>query len=277
MTITVLLLLSLVALVLGALLLPRFLRGRRVREWRARPFPGQWEAWLREKFPRYRNLPVEVAEELRACVQVFVADKNFEACGGLERVTEEMKVLIAGQACLLLVGLPRHDYFRALHSILVYPGEFRDRGDRRFGLRERERTMLGESWESGSVILSWDNVIAGAANADDGINVVFHEFAHQLDQIDGRGDGVPVLPNREAYRKWADTFKREYDRLVEEADTPEAEPLMDPYGAENPAEFFAVATETFFEESEAMREEHPELYEALSEYYGLDPVGWACE
>jgi Mlc titration factor MtfA (ptsG expression regulator) len=134
--------------------------------------------------------------------------------------------------------------------------------------------LLGESWETGSVILSWDSVVAGARNADDGMNVTIHEFAHQLDQENGT-DGVPVLKDRAAYRQWAEVFERNYEELVEDVEDGKGpEPLIDPYGATNPAEFFAVASETFFEESEDLRKEHPDLYEQLRNYYGLDPAMW---
>jgi len=253
-----------------------WLRRRRRSELMRRPFPGPWDALLRKDFPRYGQLPPDVARKLRGLVLVFLAEKRFEACGGLPGVTDEMKVLIAAQACLLQVGRKRNDWYRDLRSILVYPGAFRDHGQRIFDLRRHEDdgVRLGESWETGSVILSWENVTAGARNSDDGMNVVFHEFAHQLDHVGGVTDGVPILKDRGDYRNWATVFQREYDRLVEEADDPGTDPLLDPYGATNPAEFFAVATETFFEQSEDMRLEHPELYEALREFYGLDPAGW---
>lgn len=249
-------------------------RRKRIRNWKRREFPAKWDQFLKKAFPRYTRLPRKVADTLRGEMQVFLEEKNFEPCGGLPEVTEDMKVLVAAQACLLLAGLPKHDGYRSLKSILMYPGTFRDLGLRKFDLRlDEERTLLGESWESGSVVLSWDSVKAGARSEDDGINVVFHEFAHQLDQAMGGGDGVPRLSDRRAYERWADIFQREYEDLVE-AERRNEYTLLDPYGAENPAEFFAVATETFFEEGEAMKEEHPELYEAMKEYYGLDTATW---
>jgi len=264
-----------VVLLTGIPFLRRRIHLARQKEWMARPFPKEWDTYLKKNFPRYVELPDEVAEKLRQTMQVFLEEKNFEACGDLDEVTEEMKVLIAAQACLLLVGLEKHDFYAKLRSILVYPVAFHDRGRRRFDLRqERERSMLGESWSSGSVILSWKSVRMGAKNDDDGMNVVFHEFAHQLDQADGVADGVPILSDRDAYNEWSRIFQREYEELVEDSEDPRADPLLDTYGAENPAEFFSVATETFFEESEAMEEEHPELYAALKEYYGLDPAKW---
>ncbi len=266
-------------LVAGLLIAIPFVRRRlkraRQKEWMARPFPEEWDSYLRETFPRYVSLPEHAAEKLQQTMQVFLEEKGFEACGDLDEVTEEMKILIAAQACLLLVGLEKHDFYSKLRSILVYPVAFHDRGRRRFDLhQEQERSMLGESWSSGSVILSWKSVRMGAKNDDDGMNVVIHEFAHQLDQADGAADGVPILSDRKAYNEWSRIFQREYEELVEDSEDRRADPLLDTYGAENPAEFFSVSTETFFEESEEMEEEHPELYAALKKYYGLDPARW---
>lgn len=204
-------------------------------------------------------------------------DKYFEPCGGLPEVTEAMKLVIAAQAAILLLELPNHRFYPRLKSILVYPGAFHDRGRRNFDLPQTNDrgVLLGESWETGSVILSWDSVVAGGRNADDGMNVVIHEFAHQLDQYNGEADGVPRLRNRAAYARWAEVFSREFARLVKESSHRGGpEPFLDPYGATDPAEFFAVASESFFEDPGDMKLEHPDLYEQLRDFYGLDPVSW---
>ena len=127
------------------------------------------------------------------------------------------------------------------------------------------------------MILSWDEALAEGRDPEAGYNVVLHEFAHQLDQIDGSADGAPVLSRASEYEDWAEVMRRDYESLVRAANDPRADPLLDPYGAEDPAEFFAVATETFFELSEAMRDEHPDLYRKLREFYGLDPATWKAE
>ncbi|MBL9155411.1 MAG: zinc-dependent peptidase [Verrucomicrobiales bacterium] len=242
--------------------------------------PEIWEPILQERFLLFRWLPAELRPRLHERIADFLADKRFEACGGLERVTDEMRVLIAAQACLLLVGRPQDPVFPRLRSILVYPSAFRDRGRRVFGLEDGDDTereiRLGESWH-GSVILAWDSVREGAAGSDDGVNVVMHEFAHQLDQADGSVDGAPLLDRGADYTDWAEVLRRDYESLVHAANDPRADPLLDPYGAEDPAEFFAVATETFFELSEALRDEHPDLYRKLSDFYGLDPATWECD
>ncbi|MCB1062931.1 MAG: zinc-dependent peptidase [Verrucomicrobiae bacterium] len=242
-------------------------------------FPETWESLLQERFAVYSKLPEFLRERLRQRMIDFIAEKQFEPCGDIDTITEEMRVLVAGQACLLLVGRPQERLFPRLHSILIYPGAFRDRGKRMFGSddghEDDDRSIrLGESWNTGSVILSWDSVKRGAASDDDGMNVVLHEFAHQLDQADGSTDGTPALDAARDYIDWEKVMRREYDALVEETHNPRARPLLDPYGAENPAEFFAVATETFFELSAELLEEHPELYRELSDYYGVDPAEW---
>ncbi|MDF1657847.1 MAG: zinc-dependent peptidase [Verrucomicrobiales bacterium] len=238
--------------------------------------PNSWIKIFKKDFPRFFELPEDLQKPLGGIAQVLAAEKNFEACGGLEEITEEMLALICIQAALPIMRLPNHRFYPELKSILVYPTAFRDGGRRRFGLHEEKRdgATLGESWQTGSIILSWESVIAGGRNADDGMNVTIHEFAHQLDQINGT-DGVPILKNRDAYRQWAKVFERNYEELVEEVnDGKGPEPLIDPYGATNPAEFFAVASETFFEEAGELAEEHPDLYEQLKKFYHLDPVSW---
>lgn len=242
-----------------------------------RPLPDDWRTTLEEDFPRYRTLPDEIRKTLDGYLQILIGEKRFEACGDLEEVTDRMKVLIAAQAALLLVRLKKHNFYSRLKSILVYPTAFRDEGHRRFGLREEREggANLGESWQTGSIILARDSVIAGARNSDDGQNVVFHEFAHQLDQIDGTADGLPILKDREAYRQWAETFLRNYEDLVDKVESGKGHrSVMDSYGATNPAEFFAVATETFFEEPQKLLEKRSDLYTQLKNFYGLDPAGW---
>ena len=237
-----------------------------------------WESILRDHLMLWHWLSDDLRARLLGRMTEFLDEKRFEACGGLERVTDEMRVLIAAQACLLLIGRPKDRIYPRLRSILVYPSAFRDRGRRIFGLDEGDDTereiRLGESWNTGSVILAWDSVRQGAAGSDDGVNVVYHEFAHQLDQADGSTDGTPLLDQPGEYGDWADVMRRDYESLVHAANDPRADPLLDPYGAESPAEFFAVATETFFELSEAIRQEHPDLYRKLKDFYGLDPAAW---
>ncbi len=253
-------------------------RRRRLRRERlARPFSEAEQAILDRDFPRWRDIPAALLPRFAGDTRVLMEEKNFEPCGSLSSVTEEMRLLIAAQAALVTLGLRNHRYFPKLQSILIYPGAFRDHGRRRFDLHQDDDrgVLYGESWDTGSVILSWDNVVAGGRNADDGMNVVIHEFAHQLDQYNGIADGVPQLASRDDYARWASVMGRHYEDLVDAcADRSGPEPFLDPYGATHPAEFFAVASETFFEDPSDLVEEHPELYEELRRYYGLDPASW---
>lgn len=248
---------------------------------KAAPFPAHWSAIVERHFPLYARLPEEDRKELQGHIQVFLSEKRFEGCGGLE-VTEEMKVCIAAQACLLLLHRDT-DYYPGLRSILVYPSTYFVKTTRHVGagiMEERHDSRLGEAWDSGAVVLAWDAVRAGAADPEDGHNVVFHEFAHQLDFEDGRTDGAPLLGaevpwyrRKNRYKAWARVLGVEYEKLRAnvEAGGPSA---LDEYGATNPAEFFAVATEFFFERPREMQRRHPELYEELKRFYRQDPAGW---
>ena len=250
---------------------------------KAAPFPSHWSRILEDGFTLYARLPDGDRKELQGHIQVFLAEKRFEGCGGLE-ITEEMRVCIAAQACLLLLHREK-DYYRSLRSILVYPSTYFAQATRHVGsgvMEERQDRRLGEAWDSGAVVLAWDAVHAGTANPGDGHNVMFHEFAHQLDFEDGRADGAPVLTaevpwyrRRSRYKAWARVLSGEYEKL--RANTEEGKPtIIDEYGATNPAEFFAVATEAFFERPRALQELHPELYEELKRFYRQDPLGWAA-
>ena len=216
-----------------------------------------------------QTMPDELKSRMEPIILVLFAEKNFESCGDLEEVTREMKLTILAQAAFLLVGR-RHNFYPRLRSILVYPDAYRGRDP---DGEEEDGGRLGESWDSGSVVLSWKSVLKGGENDGDGRNVVLHEFAHQLDQENRRADGLPVLENRSAIGKWAHAFSGAYDAFCEDLDAGR-KTVMDPYGATNPAEFFAVATETFFEKAEQLHEEAPALFEQLKNYYGLDPRSW---
>ena len=159
-------------------------------------------------------------------------------------------------------------------SILVYPHTYVANRPSELGYNvTKETALLGESSTSGTVVLAWDHVKQRTIDLSSGHNVVLHEFAHQLDQEDGRGDGVPVLDKWSSYATWGRILGKEYDLLCDEVKHHKKD-VMDAYGATNPAEFFAVATETFFDKAKAMKSKHPALYEELKEYYKLDPVKW---
>jgi Mlc titration factor MtfA (ptsG expression regulator) len=245
---------------------------RRRQRLRAQPFPQAWLAILQKNVPYYAKLPEADRKELEGHIQVLAAEKNFEGCGGL-LMTEEIQVTIAAQAGILLLHREPH-YYPGLYSILVYPHAFVTEGYEELapGYRlETEQVHLGESWQQGSLILSWDDVRAGAADIHDGHNVVFHEFAHQLDTEDGHADGAPVLPRRSMYIAWARILSREFEKLREDKRRGHHF-LLNQYGATNAAEFFAVATEYFFEKPRQMQDKQPELYEELKMFYQQDPV-----
>lgn len=205
-------------------------------------------------------------------LRVIVAEKHWEGCGGLV-MTDEIRVTIAAHAALLLLGL-RHDYFARVETVLVYPSGYRspDGWAGPDGVVRFDTANLGEAWYDGPVVLAWDAVLAGGRNPKDGQNVVIHEFAHQLDYLDGIADGTPPLSGRQRNERWHRVMTDEFERL--KADAARGMPqLLDPYGTRNPAEFFAVASEAFFEKSTDLRVRHPELYEVLADYYNQDPAG----
>jgi Mlc titration factor MtfA (ptsG expression regulator) len=248
-----------------------WLRRRRRKKLLARPFPPEWEPYLRS-ISLYRALDPEERKRLRDDLRVLVHEKNWEGCGGLT-ITDEMKVTIAAQAALLALNL-EHDYFRHVDSILVYPSTFLVPGEYETGggiVVVGREPVLGLAHYEGPVVLAWDSVQQGSENAEDGVNVVLHEFAHKLDMLDDFADGTPPLPRREQYEAWRRIMTEEYETLVEKAGK-RRKTLLDKYGATNPAEFFAVATECFFEKSRAMKRRHPELYGLLSTYYRQDPA-----
>jgi Mlc titration factor MtfA (ptsG expression regulator) len=250
----------------------RWLRRRRRKKIRARPFPDAWRGYMERHVPYVEMLTVAERAELEGHVQVFLEEKRFEGCGGLE-MTDEIRVSIAAQACMLLLGRDT-DYYRGLGSILVYPSAYVATSTSSLAggsVVESEQVRLGESWSTGQVVLSWDDVERGAADVRDGHNVVFHEFAHQLDGLNPASDGAPVLDKRSMYIAWARVLGAEYERLLDDIDR-HRRTVLDSYGATNPAEFFAVASETFFEQPISLRRRHPELYDQLALFYKQDPA-----
>ncbi len=239
----------------------------------AREFPALWEEILLKHVPFYGLLCEPDRRELRSYIRWFLASKEFEGCAGLV-ITDEIRVIVAAQACLLLLHRETPCY-EHLRLIRVYPGT-------QFALSSNE-TAAGESWGHGVVLLAWDAVRHGAANPFDGWNVVFHEFAHQLDEEDGQVDGTPLLargmvPTAQAglYTAWAQMLSKEYSDFRRSIDAGEAT-VLDCYGASSEVEFFAVATECFFEKPKRLQEKHPELYAALKGFYHQDPAAWTVD
>ena len=235
------------------------------------PIPDTWHAIVEQNVALARGLTSDERERLLRLVQVFLADKHFEGCGGLT-LTEEMKVTIAAEASLLLLHLEGPCY-PTLRTVLVYPHGFVPKLARSPGTGEvapLPARLMGESWGDGVVVISWDDAVRGARNPADGDNVVLHEFAHQLDAEDGVSDGAPIL-SPSALRTWGGVLSREYERLRQDA-AHDRRSALDDYGATNEAEFFAVATETFFEKPVQLEREHPALYAQLQQFYRQDPA-----
>ena len=255
----------------GVWLLARRVRREKIRRLMDAPFSEEWEEILVRNMPIYNRLPEELRRRLRGYINVFLAEKRFEGCGGQE-ITDDVRVTIAAQACLLLVGRNEPKCYPGLYSILVYPHTYVAAGRGDFG-GEVPSVRLGESWQSGAVVLTWDSVRGGAFNLHDGQNVTYHEFAHQLDQEDGEADGTPVLDNIGSYKSWAHTFGDGY-REFQERIKHHQKTVIDEYGATNPAEYFATATEAFLEKPHQMNSRCPNLYNELKSYYKLDPEQW---
>ena len=235
-------------------------------------FPGEWLAIIERNVPFYKKLPPADKKELQRHILVFIGEKRFEGCGGLE-TTDEIKVTIAAQACILLLHRETN-YYPGLPSILVYPQAYVAHKTQCLAggvVAEGQDVRLGESWHRGSVVLSWDDVRRTAADIHDGHNVVFHEFAHQLDCSGAKGDSTPVLRDRSTYIAWARILQRDYEKLRRDVSRNRST-FLNRYGAANPAEFFAVATECFFEQPERLQELHPDLYNELKHFYQQDPA-----
>ncbi len=247
-------------------------RRRRHEVVASQDFPREWERILEKNVRHYSLLPPDLAEELKRHILIFLDEKTFEGCGGLE-VTEEMKVTVAALACFLLLNRDTSHY-KGVGTILLYPEAYKVK-EARDGptIKSDDQGRLGESWDHGSVVLSWNSVKNSASNIKSGQNLVMHEFAHQLDQENGPSDGVPVFEDDDQYSSWAEVLAPEFERLKDKAEKGKGT-VMDHYGATNPAEFFAVATETFFEKAEKLRDKRPELYEELKAYYKVDPAEW---
>lgn len=251
-----------------------FLKQKRRRKLREKPFPDAWVRWLARNFPVYTHLPEEDRRELQGHTHVLLAEKRFEGCGGLE-LTDEMRVTIAAQAALLLLHRDT-DYYPRLHSILVYPTEYTvemEEVDAAGIVTEFADDRTGETWEQGSLVLSWDDTLVGGRDLEDSYNVVLHEFTHQLDLENGEIDGAPRLGRKENHDRWARVFGEAYNRFCKDVDR-DRDTLLDPYGADDPGEFFAVAVESFFETPREFQKTYPEVYRELSAYFRQNPASW---
>jgi Mlc titration factor MtfA (ptsG expression regulator) len=246
-------------------------QGRR-RELLATPFPPAWQEILQRNVIHYAALTEAEQAKLRDDLRIFADEKSWEGCRGLT-ITDEMQVTIAAHACLLLLAMD-HDYFAAVKSVLVYPSSFAiplhevlPTGE----VVEGELPALGEASYTGAVVLAWDDVLAGGRDEDDGRNTVYHEFAHQLDFLDGACNGTPRLEDTGLLRRWRQVMTTEYERLCRAIERGRWT-LLEEDAALNEGEFFAVATEYFLGRPVELAEQHPQLYDLLRTYYRQDPA-----
>lgn len=267
--------------VIAGLLLPPWLRKRRRARDADVPLPDQWRAVVTRRVPVIGELPASMTRCFEGLVQSFLREKQFVGCGGIE-LNDEIRVTIAAQACLLLLGRPGSVY-DDLQSILVYPQAFwvEDEVEDDSGLvTRRRRELSGEAWDSHRIILSWEDVTDSLVQRGDGYNVVLHEFAHYLD-AEGRGlapvdlaDAQGAATLRARTQQWNRGMTEEYEAFCEAVERGD-ETFLDPYAAEDESEFLAVATEDFIECGADLRDAHPRLYALLREYYGIDPAQWS--
>lgn len=260
------------ALVVTWLRAPAWAERRRAR-WRARPFPHAWRRLLRRHVPGLQTLPPPLQQRLRQHVQVFLAEVPIIGCRGLV-VTDAMRLTIAALACLLLLG--RHERFHGLREVLLYPSAFvvpQVSATPGGVVHEQRQVLAGQSWSRGQVILAWDAVQHDAAHPASGRNVVLHEFAHQLDQETGAANGAPPMGSRDQAAQWSQVMAQAWQALHARLARGELG-VLDPYGATDAAEFFAVATEAFYGRPHELRGEQPELYGVLARWYGVHPAAW---
>lgn len=246
-------------------------RARRMR----RPLPSAWREVLERRVAVYHRLPPPERQGWMGLTQVLLGEVAFEAAMGLERVDQTMRLIIASQMALCLLHRPVNQLPR-LRTVIVYPGAYRARERRQTPegvLISVEEERHGEAWEHGVMVLSWEDVAYDAEHIDDGLNVVLHEMAHVLDAETGEMDGVPLLPDRETAKRWGHALEEAYASL-RRASRLGRDITLDPYALQDRSEFFAVATEAYFEAPEGLRREHPGFWSVLRQYYQVDPLAW---
>lgn len=238
------------------------------------PFNHAWQQIIAQRMPYFKQMPISLQQQLQKHIQIFIAEKEFVGCNGIN-ITDEIKVTIAAQACLLLLNR-KTNYYPQLNTILVYPSAFvkKQIAQSADGIQyTRQVALSGESWGFGKIVLSWQDSLHGAELPHDGHNVVIHEFAHQLDQESGQANGAPILGKGQNYQRWSEIFSTQFSLLRKQAAAGKPS-IFDYYGATEPAEFFAVVSEVFFEKSVQFSHEHPALYQQLKDYYRVDPRHW---
>jgi len=247
-----------------------WLRKRRRQAVLASSFSDEWLGHLVRNVAHYSFLSTPEQAKLRDDLRIFIAEKQWEGCGGLA-MTDEIRGTIAALASILTLGF-EDEHFDRVHSVLVYPEAYVVPVEHPIGSHvtlQMLQDRLGEAHYRGPVILSWSEVLAAAREPGAGNNLVFHEFAHQLDMLDGLVNGTPVLSDDDLADRWRRIMSQEF-----EAHRRHRHPhsLLDPYGATSEAEFFAVATECFFDRPADLRQVHSELYALLRDYFHQDPA-----
>jgi Mlc titration factor MtfA (ptsG expression regulator) len=253
-----------------------WLKNRRRRGLLGQPFPPEWRSWLDRDMALYRLLPEPKQAKLQDLIKVFIAEKNWEGCGGLA-LRDEMKVTISAQACLMALGFEPNYYFDGVQSILVFPDAFVEPRQRQQGalIVEEDVELLGEMSTQGAIVLTWNEVLETSRDLSSRTNLVVHEFAHHLDAAYGQPGGLAAV-GRTEHESWRAIIETEYERLVRQARRGRPT-LLDPYGTLSKAEFFAVASESFFQQPHLLAQRHPELFGLLQGFYRQDPREWRWE
>ncbi len=242
-----------------------------------KPFPPEWAGIMRQNVAHYGVLSAEKQQHLRHLVQVFIEEKKWEGCGGLV-ITDEIRVTVACEACFLVLEIP-HNLFENVESIFVYPTTTWRPSPKPgfFEVRQAPlpegQAILGEAWRGGPVVLAWDEAKRSARHPESGRNLIYHEFAHKLDMQEGRANGAPVLEDAGLQKRWAEVCSREFQELRTSA-AKGKHTTIDPYGATNEAEFFAVVTEKFFDQPASLKKHSPELYDVFRLFYRQDPAAY---
>ncbi|MFT2089948.1 zinc-dependent peptidase [Paraglaciecola sp. 2405UD69-4] len=247
---------------------------QRRAELKGQVFPAEYVQILENDFPLYTRLPDELQQVLKEHILIFLDEKEIVGRDGFE-ITNQVRVLIAAQACMLILKRPGN-YYPGFQSILVYPDTYVAESSRTEGMLHitDTSTRAGESWHKGPIVLAWSHVIQGARDSRDGRNVVMHEFAHKLDEENAAMDGLPMLPTAPQYKAWSEVLNAEF-KVQQQKWADGIDDVIDSYGATSPAEFFAVVTETFFEKPHPLENHHPKLYEQFKQCYMVDPKQWS--
>lgn len=281
------LILSLVGLSICAWLFIKYLRRQNQKKLYQKPLSSDWIEVLQKNVALYSMLPDALRKELHGHIQIFINEKEFIGQG--IQITDEIKLTIAGSACILLLQdqnrvdekrisqnqIDKNRSFPDFTSIIVYPDTYVATQTKHDGLVEHQEysARAGESWMRGPIVLSWKDVVRGSHHPRDGHNVVLHEFAHKLDEQNNTMDGLPVLQQKSQYAEWTKVFREEYEALKKRAQRGKNK-VLDEYGTVSPPEFFAVATESFFEKPRRMQKRLPNLYAQLKIFYRVDPASW---